>query len=165
MKRYIPTGAALGALLLVAACASTSPVVPTVESDAQLLVTGVAAAVAGVEAVTPPIIPAATATKINADLALARTALAELEAAANASAGTGAAADVVAGVEVVLSDLSAAPFAALIPPPYSGYVSAAQALLPVLAAEAAVALPASAKRAGVVISPDAARATLRAARG
>ena len=147
------------ALAPLAACGTLTP--STVATDATTIVNGLAA-------IEPTIvglagIPAATAAKIAADLALAQSLLPSLSGiVASFSTPTTALQTIVTAVNDILGLATTAPLAALIPANVETILQAAAALLPVVEAAAGLS---SASATAPTMTPDAARVVLKAAVG
>ncbi len=148
----IPRILPLACALTLAACAG-QPVTPaSVVADAQTAVTGLQTALKQIAIAEPNLIPAADLTRINADLAAAATAAAQLSAGMPAASGATTARIVEGDINDVLDVLAGPPVNGLIPAPANQVVAAAAIVAPMLEAFVAQYVPAAAA------SPEAANA-------
>ncbi len=155
MTRFLP----LACALTLAACAG-QPITPaSVVSDAQTAVTALQTALKQVAIAEPNLIPAADLTRINADLATAATAAAQLSAGMPAATGAATAKVVEGDINDVLDVLAGPPVNGLIPAPANQVVAAAAIVAPMIEAFVAQYVPAAAASPEVA----SARTTLAAA--
>lgn len=166
MKRRHLLLATLAPLALAACGGAAGPLTPAgILSNAGAIVNGLAVAIPELLNAVPTLIPAATGSRIMGYLTQAQTILATVTANLPAAQGATLLAQVEGYINSALTDLAAFP---LIPPPFSTYIAAASALLPVLEAFINVTLGrvstvAASRAARITMTADQARLLLRQA--
>jgi nucleoid-associated protein YgaU len=153
-RRYLlSTGALIPAVVLAACSGTTAPTVTQLATDAKLIASGLAAAIASIAAI--PGVSAATVATLQADLATVQSDAASI-AAATATPATSVVSEIVQAVQAIAPiALSLIPGASAIVP----IINAATSLLPgLLSAVGLSAATAGAK--APVYAPDQARLIL-----
>ena len=159
--RIKETLALFGALAL-SGCGTTSASSPatdiaTLQSDVQTIASGLAGVLPSLcPATGPTVLTAAQCARVSADLQTVQADASKLGGFSNLASATSTAQTITTTVQDILAAAAQFP----IPAPYNLAITAAQVLLPVIEQEAGIPTPAA---AGVQpMSPDAARAYLRA---
>lgn len=142
---------ALTSVAALAACGGTTPLTPAqVVADANGVVNGLAAAVAGIIASSPTLIPADTAATIQSLLGQAEALMASVSSAVGAPSAASVLQQVEAIVNTVLASLATV---SAIPAPYSTAIQAAAVILPIIEQFVSTYIPSTAPKA--IAAPSA----------